>query len=163
MYDRLKIKVEAIAEKYADLVDKRISTALREDLETGVVMTEVTDGIRMLAHVATTLERIDRMRHSNLTGDPGELNDSDIEKIAGAIAGASHGIIKKPADNELQPHCQLEKSYESILENGTTIHVHITMNVSGDVPESTEKILSEFAKYSRSFYLDAGKDLNSKP
>lgn len=63
--------------------------------------------------------------------------------------------------NELQPHCQLEKSYESLLENGTTIHVHITMSVSGATSESTEKILSEFAKCSRSFYLDAGKNLNS--
>lgn len=70
---------------------------------------------------------------------------------------------KKPADNELQSHCQLGKSYESLLENGTTINVHITMSVSGDAPESTQKILSEFAKCSRSFYLDAGKNLNSKP
>lgn len=85
------------------------------------------------------------------------------QQAADARRAAGMENTKKPADNELQPHCQLGKNYESLLENGTAIHVHITMSVSGAEPESTEKILSEFARCSRSFYLDAGENLNSKP
>jgi hypothetical protein len=65
MYERLKVKVESISEKYADLVDKRISTALQEELVDATVMSEITDGIRMLAHVTTTLEKVNRLSLGN--------------------------------------------------------------------------------------------------
>jgi|GEM_PF-3202659 hypothetical protein len=65
MYERLKAKVESISEKYADLVDKRISTALHEELVDATVMNEITDGIRMLAHVTTTLEKVNRLSRGN--------------------------------------------------------------------------------------------------
>lgn len=61
MHEKLKAKVESIAENYADLVDKRIKTAQRAEVIRGDVMAEINDGIRMLNHVAATLERIDRL------------------------------------------------------------------------------------------------------
>ncbi|KUO78815.1 MAG: hypothetical protein APF81_14445 [Desulfosporosinus sp. BRH_c37] len=67
MYERLKAKVETISEKYADLVDKRISTALLEELVDATVMSEITEGIRMLAHVTTTLEKVNRLSQGNGT------------------------------------------------------------------------------------------------
>ncbi|WP_148206725.1 hypothetical protein [Desulfitobacterium hafniense] len=67
MYEGLKTKVKSIAEKYADLVDKRISTALQSELVDATVMNEITDGVRMLAHVTTTLEKVDRLSRGNGT------------------------------------------------------------------------------------------------
>lgn len=74
MYERLKAKVESISEKYADLVDKQISTALHEELVDATVMNEVTDGIRMLAHVTTTLERVNRLSRGNSAGEEYPVN-----------------------------------------------------------------------------------------
>jgi len=60
MYERLKAKVETIS-------DKRISTALLEELVDATVMSEITEGIRMLAHVTTTLEKVNRLSQGNGT------------------------------------------------------------------------------------------------
>lgn len=67
MYETLHAKVETISLKYADLVDKRVSGALREELIDGTIMNEINDGIRMLNHITATLERIDRLNRGNDT------------------------------------------------------------------------------------------------
>lgn len=56
--EELKEKVEKIAVKYADLVEKRIDSA--EEL-TGTELRDIYDGIQMLGHITATLERFSRM------------------------------------------------------------------------------------------------------
>lgn len=63
----LACKVQGIAEKYADLVEKRLKAALREDEVESNAIVEINDGIRMLNHVTATLERIDRLSRGNET------------------------------------------------------------------------------------------------
>ena len=64
MIEALEKKVEKIAEKYADLVEKRIDDALNENLTEGVIyeklnsLNEINEGIRMLNHLAGTLQKI---------------------------------------------------------------------------------------------------------
>ena len=65
MLEVLNTKVTAISEKYADLIDKRISSALQDELIDGTVMSEITNGVRMLSHITSTLERIDRIQRGN--------------------------------------------------------------------------------------------------
>ncbi|WP_024346545.1 hypothetical protein [Lacrimispora indolis] len=65
----LESKVKTIAEKYADLVEKRLNSALKESDVESSAMCEINDGIRMLNHVAATLERISRLNRGNETND----------------------------------------------------------------------------------------------
>lgn len=65
MYQGLRDKVEHIAEQYADLVDLRIRHAKESELEDATVSTEILEAIRMLSHIAATLERVDRLHHNN--------------------------------------------------------------------------------------------------
>lgn len=67
MYDGLKAKVEKIAEGYADLVDKRICNAAQSELIDATVSTEILEAIRMLGHIMSTLERVDRLNRGNDT------------------------------------------------------------------------------------------------
>jgi hypothetical protein len=70
----LEEKVKTIAEKYADLVEKRLITALDESEIYGTAMSEINEGIRMLNHIATTLERISRMNRSNAISNQSDTN-----------------------------------------------------------------------------------------
>ena len=63
----LRSQVKIIAEKYANLIDKRLTTALNEPEIDCTAMAEINDGIRMLNHVASTLERIERLNRGNET------------------------------------------------------------------------------------------------
>lgn len=65
MLSNLQSKVEAIAEKYADLVDNRIQAAIDEKEVDSAAMTEINDGIRILNHAASTLERIARLQRGD--------------------------------------------------------------------------------------------------
>lgn len=65
MYENLLKKVETISETYADLVDLRIRSAARGELTDATVMSEANDGIRLLAHITATLERVDRLHRGN--------------------------------------------------------------------------------------------------
>lgn len=65
MLSNLQIKVEIIAEKYADLVDNRIQAAIDEKEVDSTALTEINDGIRILNHVASTLEKIVRLQRGN--------------------------------------------------------------------------------------------------
>lgn len=60
--DKMRLRIEEIAIKYADLVEKRIQEALDAKMVGSAAMNEVNDGIRMLNHVAATLERIVRLQ-----------------------------------------------------------------------------------------------------
>lgn len=72
MLNNLQTKVEAIAEKYADLVDNRIESAINEKEVDSTAMKEINDGVRMLNCVAATLERIAHIQHSEDTVTLGE-------------------------------------------------------------------------------------------
>lgn len=63
----LETKVKAIAEKYADLVEQRLLSALRDQEVNSEAICEINDGIRMLNYVAATMERLDRLNRSNET------------------------------------------------------------------------------------------------
>lgn len=65
--ENLERKVEGIAEKYADLIEKRLTAALNENEVESSAMVEINDGIRMLNHVVATLERISKLRANQLT------------------------------------------------------------------------------------------------
>lgn len=65
MLNNLQTKVETIAEKYADLVNNRIESAINEKEVDSIAMIEINNGIRMLNHVASTLERIVRIQHGD--------------------------------------------------------------------------------------------------
>lgn len=55
-------KVVCIAEKYADLVEKRIDAV--ESLK-GLEVRDVYDSIQMLGHITATMERFKRMNDIN--------------------------------------------------------------------------------------------------
>lgn len=59
---KFKEKVEGIAESYADLAAARIQTALTEKRFGSAEMSEIQENVRVLAHITTTLERINRMK-----------------------------------------------------------------------------------------------------
>lgn len=67
MLEGFKSKIETIAEEYADVVEKRIQTAIYESEINSTAMLEINEGIRMLNHVAATLERIDRLNSCGKT------------------------------------------------------------------------------------------------
>lgn len=61
-------KVENIAEEYADLVSKKIKGAQTAEILMAETLNEINEGIRMLNHIACTLERIDRIQHGVIGG-----------------------------------------------------------------------------------------------
>ena len=65
MYENLKAKFEKAAEDYTDLLIKRIEEA-NKDLNAESIV-KVDESIRMVAYMATTLERIDRLNRGNET------------------------------------------------------------------------------------------------
>lgn len=68
MLEAFQKKVETIAEEYADLVSKNIQTVQGEETFTNEKLSDINEGIRMLNHVACTLERIDRIQHGIVAG-----------------------------------------------------------------------------------------------
>lgn len=70
MLENLQRKVEQVAEAYADLIMRGINEfgtvkEGQEKLPDRGKLNDINEGIRMLNHVASTLERIDRIRHGN--------------------------------------------------------------------------------------------------
>lgn len=61
----LEQRIFKIAENYASLIEKRLLEALKETEEASTAMLEINDGIRMLNHVAATLEKISRLSQDN--------------------------------------------------------------------------------------------------
>lgn len=60
MLEKFQKKAEQVAEEYADLVISKINDAKKAEELTPEIMGQVNEGIRMLNHVACTLERISR-------------------------------------------------------------------------------------------------------
>lgn len=70
MLENLQKKVEQVAESYADLILLNINEAGtvkegQKELLSSEKLNDINEGIRMLNHVANTLERIDRIQHGN--------------------------------------------------------------------------------------------------
>lgn len=65
MYEALKSKTESIAEKYADLIEKRLNLALSNDAEVCTAMEQIEGGVKMLGYLLTALERMTRISHGN--------------------------------------------------------------------------------------------------
>lgn len=66
MLEAFQKKVENIAEDYADLVSRNIQNAQATEILTAETLNEVNEGIRMLNHVAATLERINRIQRGTV-------------------------------------------------------------------------------------------------
>lgn len=64
--DEFKEKVEKIALSYADIVISEMKKASNNQEMTSEVMEDINEGIRMLNHIANTLERIDRLQRESL-------------------------------------------------------------------------------------------------
>ena len=60
--EMLENKIKSIASKYADLTEQRIDKAIKDGSDS-TVMCEINDGIRMLNHITSTLERIKRLQN----------------------------------------------------------------------------------------------------
>ena len=58
MENKIIERLERIADKYAEITEKRLETALKAELLDGTVMAEINDGIRMIAYAITTIQRI---------------------------------------------------------------------------------------------------------
>lgn len=65
MLEILQNKIEVIAEKYADLVDRRLESVLSKSEVDDSAMSEINDGFRILNHAAAALERIERLHRGN--------------------------------------------------------------------------------------------------
>lgn len=61
----LQSKIEVIAGKYADLVDKRLESVLSKSEIDDASLSEISDGFRILNHAAAALERIERLYRGN--------------------------------------------------------------------------------------------------
>lgn len=65
MVEILQNKIEVIAGKYADLVDKRLESVLSKSEVDSIAMSEINDVFRILNHAAAALERIGRLHRGN--------------------------------------------------------------------------------------------------
>ena len=66
----LKNKIQNIAQKYAEMTEKRMTVLLQGNEMESAEINEINEGIRMLNHIASTLERIDRLNRSDETSGP---------------------------------------------------------------------------------------------
>lgn len=66
----LKNKIQNIAQKYAEMTEKRLTVLLQGNEMESAEINEINEGIRMLNHIASTLERIDRLNRSDETSGP---------------------------------------------------------------------------------------------
>lgn len=72
MLEGFQKKMETIAENYADLINKSIVDLATEEFDysektQNEMFTYINDGIRLLNHIANTLERINRVQNDNST------------------------------------------------------------------------------------------------
>lgn len=58
---------------------------------------------------------------------------------------------------------QLEKDYESILDSGNTMKIHISAIINGNKKGDSRQVLKKMAECSHDFYLELGTWLNNKP
>lgn len=68
---------------------------------------------------------------------------------------------KTPSDKGLHSSCRMEKSYRHVIVSGTTIKIHMTIEVDRYSHESIRQILKELAASSHNFYLETGKKLSN--
>lgn len=71
MLEQLQKKVEGLAEDYVDLLKVQITQAKNSDVNDSDTVTpvcEIHEGIRVLNHISSVLERIDRIQRRNACG-----------------------------------------------------------------------------------------------
>ncbi|WP_301010559.1 hypothetical protein [Anaerotignum lactatifermentans] len=61
-------KVERIAEKYADLVEKKLDESLQKGPISATEFEEIKDGIRMLNHVMSALRQVEGLSLTDMYG-----------------------------------------------------------------------------------------------
>ena len=64
----MKSRTGAIAEKYADLIEKRLDIALSDDADLQNAMEQIEGGIKMLGYLITAIERMERFNKENQNG-----------------------------------------------------------------------------------------------
>lgn len=65
MITDIQKKIESIADKYADVVEKRITALLHEDEIESNAMGEINQGLMMLNHIATTWLKLSDIQREN--------------------------------------------------------------------------------------------------
>lgn len=69
MTKKIATRMENIAEKYSELVEKRLETAIKSNDTSTTEMLEINEGIRMIAYAATTILKINQLNRGNGTAD----------------------------------------------------------------------------------------------
>lgn len=69
MTNKIAARMERIAEKYSELIEKRLENAIKSDTVDTTEMLEINEGIRMIAYAATTILKINQLNRGNGTAD----------------------------------------------------------------------------------------------
>ena len=170
MLEVLQKKVEGVAEDYTDLIKTQIMQVKKTTGNDGSdvrvdsnSMETIYEGIRTLNHVASVLERIDRIQRRNACGQGQDVTLKQDEfntmlqeyskSPSNVKFGLDNAIIKlNNEDGTMRPVLdvisELKVFYETSFEMGTVIHlkkddISETEAESTDVQKLQQKILWE--------------------
>ncbi len=170
MLEALQKKVEGVAEDYTDLIKAQIMQVKKTTGNDGSdvrvdsnSMETIYEGIRTLNHVASVLERIDRIQRRNACGQGQDVTlkqdefntmlQEYSESPSNVKFGLDNAIIKlNNEDGTMRPVLdvisELKVFYETPFEMGTVIHlkkddISETEAESTDVQKLQQKILWE--------------------
>lgn len=170
MLEVLQKNVESLAEEYTDLIKSRIMKTKKATGNDGSdasvdsdSMETIYEGIRTLNHVASVLERIDRIQRRNACGQGQDVTLKQAEfntmlqeyseSPSNVKFGLDNAIIKlNNEDGTMRPVLdvisEIKAFYETSFEMGTVIHlkkddISETEAESTDVQKLQQKILWE--------------------
>lgn len=75
----LRERVERIAEKYADLVERKLDDALQKGSVSASEFEEIKDGIRMLNHVMSALRQVEGLSLADMYGVEVEIKKREVK------------------------------------------------------------------------------------
>lgn len=75
----LRERVERIAEKYADLVEKKLDESLQKGPISSTEFEEIKDGIRMLNHVMSALRQVEGLSLADMYGVEVEIKKREVK------------------------------------------------------------------------------------
>jgi|GEM_PF-6552627 len=77
----LRERVERIAEKYADLVEKKLDESLQKGPISVTEFEEIKDGIRMLNHVMSALRQVEGLSLADMYGVEVEIKKGKLNNF----------------------------------------------------------------------------------
>lgn len=122
-------KVKSIAEKYAELVEKKLLNALGDEVAESTALTDINEGIRMLHHTVVMIERINGMdqEHKDITREY-EISEEDCveqsENEKEAIKKLNYFVAEDKENGEISViPCNEKISLHSMKEVKTFIDI----------------------------------------